>query len=61
MAVLQIRDHKREELILELRDKGCTYKEIAEQLNVTKARVGQIYRRVVKEKNLMIKCYRKVS
>ena len=49
MAELQVRDFKRERLILKLYDSGRTYKEIAGELNVTKARVGQIYRRMLQE------------
>jgi DNA-directed RNA polymerase sigma subunit (sigma70/sigma32) len=51
MAELQKRDYKRERLICKLYDEGHTYKQIGEQLNVTKNRIGQIYRRILKEKN----------
>lgn len=60
MAVLQIRDHKREKLILKMINSGMTHQEIGEELNITKARVGQIYRRMLKEKRLISKYYRKV-
>ena len=57
MAELQLRDYKRERLILKLYDTGHTYGQIAKELNVTKARVGQIYRRMLRENG--IRNYRK--
>lgn len=51
MAKLQKRDYQRERLIMRLHDCGYTYKQIAGKLDITKVRVGQIYRRVLKEKN----------
>ncbi len=57
MAELQVRDYQRERKILELYDTGHTYKQISETLGVTKTRVGQIYRRMLRENG--IKCYKK--
>lgn len=49
MAELQKRNYKRERLILRLYDKGYTYKQIGEMLDITKVRVGQIIRRMRQE------------
>lgn len=46
---LQMRDYQRDHKIVKLRKKGFLYKDIAEMLGITRARVGQLYRRITKE------------
>ena len=47
---LAVRDHKRDENILRLRDKGWTFIRIGKKYDISKARVRQIYMRVVNKK-----------
>lgn len=48
---LQKRDHKRDMKIVQLYNKGYLYKHIGEILGITPARVGQLYRRITKDKS----------
>lgn len=61
MAELQLRNREREKRIQKLYENGYTYKEIAEQLDITRARVGQIYRRMLREKSMMNRYTRVVN
>ena len=46
-----VRDYNRDELIIiYYEDMKKTHKQIAEMFNISKARVGQLYRRIVKER-----------
>lgn len=56
---LQKRDYKRDRKIVELRSKEFLYKQIGEILGITPARVGQLYRRAVKEEGIYKKKYYK--
>jgi len=49
MAELQKRDYKRDRQIVKMREKGFFYKQIGEMLGITSIRVGQLYRRIMKE------------
>lgn len=48
---LSVRDYKRDKKIIKYYEKmKWTHKQIAEALGISKARVGQLYDRVVKER-----------
>lgn len=53
---LAVRDKRRDREIMELYQwKGLTHKQIAEKLGITKARVGQLYRRIMRERGFPYK------
>jgi len=49
---LQVRDNKRDKRIVELYKKGLSYEDIGNLFGITKGRVGQLYRRIKKEKSI---------
>jgi DNA-directed RNA polymerase sigma subunit (sigma70/sigma32) len=47
---LSVRDHKRDADIISLRDKGWTFTKIGKKYDISKARVRQLYIRVVNKR-----------
>jgi len=47
---LAVRDHKRDANILHLRDKGWTFTRIGKKYDISKARVRQLYIRIVNKR-----------
>lgn len=53
MAKAHKRDYKREQRIMQLYKAGNTYRKIGEMLDISRVRVGQIYRRMLAEKGTL--------